>query len=103
MQVFIEEGAKTSLLHSGLSFLECELSNIYELAWFHMRTWEQTSPYFSHTSHGFVRPLLNLDSKASVSLSRIFHSLENPARIRRLGWLHLTWRSLAHSANSLAR
>lgn len=67
MQVFIEEGAVIylSLLHSDLGFPECESANPRELAWFHVRACEQTSPYFSGTGHGFSGPLLNLVSRAS--------------------------------------
>lgn len=93
-----------SMLHSGLRLLEWELASSDELAWSCMRTCEQTCLYLSGTSHGFSRPLLNTVSRASVSLSRVFHSpgkVSRSAQIR-LGCLHLTLRRLAHSANSLA-
>lgn len=48
-----------SVLHAGVRFLGCEVANPDVLAGFHRACEQATSPYFSASSHGFSRPLLN--------------------------------------------
>lgn len=65
-------------LHSGLSFLECHLSNTHLVS---CEGLEQAGPYFSVTSRGFPFQTLLL---RCLFLSGVFHSPEKPARSRGL-------------------
>lgn len=54
------------------------LANPIELAWLHMRAHAQADSHFLGIGPGFSGPLLNVVSKTSVSLSKVFHFPEKP-------------------------